>query len=403
MTAGSAYPASLDLDDAVVEIAARLEREGYDTWCVGGALRDRLLQDTSSDVDLATAAPPEVVQRIFPRTVPVGLRFGTVGVLDRRGALHEVTTFRRDVSTDGRHAVVAFGASLDEDLARRDFTINAIAYHPGRHEWRDPFGGRADLARGVVRAVGDPATRFREDYLRILRGLRFAARFGFTVDPATWTAARETIDGIARLSPERVRDEWTKSLLTARSIPALVASWHAVGAVRYWLTSLRPAADLPSHPLEPRDPTVLSTLLTGAPEAEWRSLRASNAVIERARAMAAAPPAPTAATAVAARRWLAVLGREDTARDLILLARYRTGETPGWVREVEGVRERREPISRADLAIGGRELLAAGLVRGGRAGPAVGRLLDHLLDVVLDAPERNTREALLQAAREWTG
>ena len=119
----------------------------------------------------------------------MGIKYGTVGVLDRTRVLHEVTTFRRDVATDGRHAVVAYGVSLEEDLARRDFTINAIAYHPLRHEWRDPFGGAARSGGALIRAVGDPAQRFREDYLRILRALRFAARFDFAIDPATWEAA----------------------------------------------------------------------------------------------------------------------------------------------------------------------------------------------------------------------
>src|SRR5688500_11342637 len=126
--------------------------------------------------------------------------------------MHEVTTFRRDVKTDGRHAVVEFGASLDEDLARRDFTINAIAHHPIRHEWRDLFEGQSDLGRGVIRAVGDAERRFQEDYLRILRAIRFATRFGFVIDPATWAAARAHAEGLKYLSGERVRAEWFRSL-----------------------------------------------------------------------------------------------------------------------------------------------------------------------------------------------
>jgi len=142
----------------VVEIAERLEQAGYETWCVGGAVRDALLGHPHLDWDLATSATPAQVRDLFGarRTIPVGAEFGTVGVLDRAGRLHEVTTFRRDVRTDGRHAEVEFGVSLDEDLARRDFTINAIAFHPLRRELRDPLGGREDLERGVVRAVGDP-------------------------------------------------------------------------------------------------------------------------------------------------------------------------------------------------------------------------------------------------------
>ena len=115
----------------------------------------------------------------------MGIDFGTVGVLDRNGRMHEVTTFRRDVQTDGRHAEVEFGVSLDDDLARRDFTINAIAYSPRLDEIRDPFGGLERPRRKIVRAVGDPDARMREDRLRALRAIRFAARFDFTIDAAT--------------------------------------------------------------------------------------------------------------------------------------------------------------------------------------------------------------------------
>src|SRR5689334_8142653 len=154
----------------VLEIANRLEDAGYEVWCVGGAVRDALLGHPDLDWDLATSATPEQVRELFGsrRTIPVGIDFGTVGVLDRHGTLHEVTTFRRDVKTDGRHAVVEFGVSLDDDLARRDFTINAIAYSPSKDELRDPFGGRADMQRRVVRAVGDADARMREDRLRAL-------------------------------------------------------------------------------------------------------------------------------------------------------------------------------------------------------------------------------------------
>ncbi|HEX5964090.1 MAG TPA: CCA tRNA nucleotidyltransferase, partial [Gemmatimonadales bacterium] len=197
----------LKIPEAILDIARKLEAAGFEAWCVGGNLRDALLEHPHSDYDIATSATPDQVQKLFPRTVEVGIKYGTVGVLDRTRALHEVTTFRRDVATDGRHAVVAYGASLEEDLARRDFTINAIAYHPLRGEWRDPFNGAGDLANRVVRAVGDPAQRFREDYLRVLRAIRFAARFGFTIDPPTWEAARAAAPGLRQLSAERVRDE----------------------------------------------------------------------------------------------------------------------------------------------------------------------------------------------------
>src|ERR1700681_2224392 len=150
------FPDRLPIPPEVLEIARKLEVAGYETWCVGGAIRDNLLDLENHDFDLTTAAPPQEVRRLVPRTVPVGIEHGTVAVLDQRDRLHEVTTFRKDIRTDGRHAVVEFGVSLTDDLARRDFTINAIAYHPQKHEWRDPFAGEADLEKRLIRSVGDP-------------------------------------------------------------------------------------------------------------------------------------------------------------------------------------------------------------------------------------------------------
>ncbi len=216
------FPPSLPIPPEVLAIAKKLEGAGHETWCVGGAVRDNLLGFENKDYDLATAARPEEVQQLFRRTFPVGIEHGTVAVLDRYNAPHEVTTFRRDIKTDGRHAVVEFGVELEEDLARRDFTINAIAYQPLRHEWRDPFGGEADIDAKKVRAVGDAEQRFREDYLRILRAIRFAARFDFQIEESTFEAAKSYADGLQHLSAERVRDEWFKGLATARRPSELV-------------------------------------------------------------------------------------------------------------------------------------------------------------------------------------
>src|SRR5512140_3523655 len=160
----------------VIEIASTPRAAGHEAWFVGGGVRDALLLQRGrarakpGDADIATSATPDQVRGLFRRTVPVGVEHGTVAVLDRHGVSHEVTTFRRDVKTDGRHAEVEFGVSLQEDLARRDVTINAIAVHPETGELVDPFNGRADLDAGLIRAVGDAAARFREDRLRVLRG-----------------------------------------------------------------------------------------------------------------------------------------------------------------------------------------------------------------------------------------
>ncbi len=392
------FPTTLPIPEEVLEIARRLEQAGYEAWCVGGALRDALLGDPHSDYDLATSATPEEVQALFRRTAAVGLKYGTVGVLDRRRTLHEVTTFRRDISTDGRHAVVAYGVALNDDLARRDFTINAMAYHPLRHEWRDPFDGATDLDLKLVRAVGDPAQRFREDYLRILRALRFAARFGFTIEPATWEAARAAASGLRQLSAERIRDEWFKGLRTARTLTELVSLWVSSGAAGVWLPELEPErlATLPSTATistQTRDPIVLTVLLCADPVSVLRRLKASNAEIDRAAALVTGPPAPETGDEPAVRRWLAQVG--GATGDLLALATIRAGGVPDWATAVQGIQQRGDPLTRSDLAISGSDLLSLGVT-----GPRVGEILTRLLDRVLENPALNARDTLLALARE---
>jgi tRNA nucleotidyltransferase (CCA-adding enzyme) len=392
------FPATLPIPEEVLEIARRLEQAGYEAWCVGGALRDALLGDPHSDYDLATSATPEEVQALFRRTAAVGLKYGTVGVLDRHRTMHEVTTFRRDVSTDGRHAVVAYGVALDDDLARRDFTINAIAYHPLRHEWRDPFHGANDLERRVVRAVGDPVQRFREDYLRVLRALRFAARFGFAIEPATWDAARAAASGLTQLSAERVRDEWFKGIRTARTLAELVSLWASSGAAGVWLPELESErlAALPSagaSSMQSRDPVVFTVVLCADPVEVLRRLKASNAEIDRAAALVTGPLAPDSTDEPIVRRWLALVG--DATRDLVALATIRAGHAPDWAAMVQRIQERGDPLTRSDLAITGNDLVSLGVT-----GPRVGEILTRLLDRALENPALNTRDTLLALARE---
>jgi tRNA nucleotidyltransferase (CCA-adding enzyme) len=392
------FPDSLPIPEEVLAIARTLEEAGFETWCVGGALRDALLGYQHADFDLATAATPDRVQSLFKRTAPVGEKYGTVGVLDRKRQVHEVTTFRRDVATDGRHAVVSYGVSLEDDLARRDFTINAIAYHPLRHEWRDPFGGELDLQRRVIRAVGTPAQRFREDYLRILRAIRFAARFRFSIDPLTWEAVIDGAEGLSRLSAERVRDEWFKGLVTAASLAELVRLWRESGAAATLIPELGHAspdvlARAEAANTGTRDPVLLTVLLVSDPAVVLRRLRASGAEIDRAAAMTAGPEAPEGADEPAVRRWLATVGK--AADDLIALWALRHGASPSWASIVQRIRQRGDPLTRGDLALGGSDLQALGMT-----GPRIGEVLAALLDQVLEDPSRNTRETLLSLARE---
>ena len=394
----------LDIPEPVVEIARRLEDAGFEAWCVGGALRDALLNEVpreydlgSTILDLATSATPQQVQRLFRRSVPIGVKYGTVGVFDSRGVLHDVTTFRRDVATDGRHAVVEYGASLEEDLARRDFTINAIAYHPVRHEWRDPFNGARDLESRVVRAVGDPAQRFREDYLRILRAIRFAARFDFTIEPATWEAARAAASGLRQLSAERVRDEWSKSLSTARSITQLVMLWVHVGAASAWIPELEGVGGFEKAYPDPlpgsRDPVLLTALLCSDPVVVLRRLKASNAEILRAAALLKGPEEPGSLDELSVRRWLARVG--PAADDLSMLWALRHGGDAPWRATMAEIRRRGDPLTRSDLAVSGTDLQALGT-----SGPQIGETLAVLLDRVLEDPSLNTRDMLLTLARK---
>ena len=382
------FPAQLPIPPEVLKIAQKLEDAGFETWCVGGAIRDNLLGVANHDFDLTTSAPPQAVQKVFKRTVPVGIDHGTVAVLDAHNTPHEVTTFRKDIQTDGRHAVVEFGVSLMDDLARRDFTINAIAYHPIRHEWRDPFQGAQDLEKKLIRSVGDPNWRFQEDYLRILRALRFSARFEFRIHPRTLEAAKANVQGLAQLSAERVRDEWFKGIQTARKVSRFVALWKDVGATRIWLPEMG-AGSTEQGAVDklPRDPVLITAYLAKDPASLLTRLKCSTKDIERGRAIGLwRDEYPDAKDVVATRRWLSRVGAY--ADDLLALL---PAPRSALRATVERIRAASEPLTLKDLAVKGDDLIAAGV----RPGPDVGEALARLLDEVLEDPSRNTREYLL--------
>jgi len=375
------FPAQLPIPTEVLKIAKKLEDAGFETWCVGGAIRDNLLGVANHDFDLTTAAPPQEVQKLFKRTVPVGIEHGTVVVLDADNKPHEVTTFRKDIETDGRHAVVAFGVSLMDDLARRDFTINAMAYHPIRHEWRDPFQGAQDLEKKLIRSVGDPNWRFQEDYLRILRALRFSARFEFRIHARTLEAAKANVQGLAQLSAERVRDEWFKGIQTAKKVSRLVALWKDIGAKRIWLPELGDAAGVDKLP---RDPVVLTAYIAKDPASLLTRLKCANRDIERGRAIGKwRDNYPEPKDPARVRRWMADVG--EHVDDLLI------GASDAVRKAVEKVRGDNPPLALKDLAVKGDDLIAAGV----RPGPDVGEALTRLLDEVLEDPSRNTKEYLL--------
>jgi len=194
-------------------IVQRLRADGHEALLVGGPVRDLVLGRPIKDFDIATSAPPRRVMRLFPRTVPVGVSFGVVLVIMPACQI-EVATFRAEEGyADGRHPDHVRFSTAEQDVRRRDFTINGLFYDPIDDRLIDRVGGLADLDAGLVRAIGDPRARFAEDHLRLLRALRFAARLGFTIEPATWQALTDLAGHITSVSAERVRDELT-TLLT---------------------------------------------------------------------------------------------------------------------------------------------------------------------------------------------
>ena len=416
---------------SVLDIADRLEKAGFEAWCVGGAIRDALLGGDPLDWDLASPATPEQVQALFgrKRTIPVGIAFGTVSVLDGEGIPHEITTFRRDVKTDGRHAEVEFGASLEDDLARRDFTINAIAFRPRTDELRDPFGGRADIEAGVVRAVGDASQRMREDRLRALRALRFASRYGFAIEPATLAAIRDSAPHLTRLSAERVQQELVKTMEQVARPGAALALWKEAGALDVLVPSLAALDDVGLATLDrlPRDgaqgrtvprrtsnriaalfmdvkPAVARASLTSLRfpkhEITWTAGMAERwAALGTPMASALAGGRPSDAQV---RRWLSAIGRTHVGGFMrIAEARWDAERAAGRaVPSPEAVRSLYRRLARArltdaievgDLAIGGDDLRSAGI----RAGPIYAKILHALLELVLESPARNTPEDLL--------
>ncbi|HEV7404925.1 MAG TPA: CCA tRNA nucleotidyltransferase [Chthoniobacteraceae bacterium] len=209
------------IETAAHAIVQRLQDAGYQALYAGGCVRDRLRGVEPHDYDIATDAKPEEVQRLFPRTVAVGAQFGVVCVMEA-GTEFEVASFRADgLYIDGRHPESVVFSSPEIDAQRRDFTINGLFFDPIRQELIDYVGGRRDLEAKVLRAIGKAADRFREDRLRMLRAVRFAATLGFEIEPATWAAVRENAAHIREVSPERIRDELVKIFTSPQRVRGL--------------------------------------------------------------------------------------------------------------------------------------------------------------------------------------
>lgn len=383
---------------SVGALAAQLESAGYEAWLVGGAVRDALLGLPVTDHDIATNATPDQVQQLFTRTVPTGIDHGTVTVLGFDAPI-EVTTFRKDVATDGRHATVEYTTNIREDLARRDFTINAMAYRPTTGALADPFNGRIDLTIGRIKAVGDPEQRFMEDYLRILRMVRFSHRLDFFVDTPTWAAAESLARHTEHLSVERVLQEWYKSLATAQDPTGLVQTWGDLELDKLHLGSH--VCSRPRPPQEERDPVLMTAYYLPnppGPDEALRRLKASKADLNRVTRVRDWERMWLEANPKFIRRWLSEAG-VDAVLDTLTLWRWQkpNDEHHARVREAYNqVITDRDPFEQRHLAIKGDELMAMGI-----HGRAVGETLRFLLACVLEEPKLNRSQNLQLLAQGY--
>ena len=399
------------LEPGAAALLDALHRAGFGAYAVGGCVRDSLLGLAPHDWDLCTAARPGQVMELFgeDRCIPTGLQHGTVTV-KRDGKLYEITTFRTEGRySDGRHPdSVAFVPDLREDLARRDFTINAMAYS-AEEGLCDPFGGREDLARGVVRAVGEPLRRFGEDALRILRLYRFAARFGFAIDEATEAAAKQLASHLDCVSAERIEEELNKLLaapqpgaylepeVLAFVLPELPP--EELTKARRWIDAL-PAG---TEQVSARWAALLLPLgETGARKALKR-LKCSNARIDGAAVLVreCGEKTPDALDkcdlCLQAKR---LLGKYDLHTVQQLTALW-TALAPEEKVSFDALRAEAEALTAqgaccriSQLAVNGRDLMAAGAA----PGPGLRRVLEALLEEVITGRLPNEKTELLAFA-----
>jgi len=399
---------TIRMDEGAAELLDTLHRAGYAAYVVGGCVRDSLLGLTPHDWDLCTSALPQQGMELFgeEKCIPTGLQHGTVTV-KQGGGLYEITTFRTEGTyTDGRHPdEVHFVPDVREDLARRDFTINAMAYN-AKEGLVDPFGGQADLQSGILRAVGVPHQRFTEDALRILRLYRFAARFGFAIDPPTAQAAQELCAHLDCVSVERIEEELAK-LLSAPA-PAAYLDEKILGVV---LPELSPEALAAAKPVvdacpagEQALPVRLAALLLSLGEdgtrRTLRRLRCSNACIEETAVLVreVVPGVPVSLNIYARR----LLGKYNLCT-VQRLAALGTALQPEHAADFAALSELAEQLNAdgvccriSQLAVNGRDLMAAGVP----AGPGIRKVMEALLDGVIREEYPNERQALLAAVQQ---
>lgn len=385
-----------------------LTDSGHEAYIVGGYVRDFVLGRDVKDIDIATSAAPEQVMERFAKTVPTGLQHGTVTVISN-GYAFEVTTFRKESEYEGfrRPKEVEFVRNLEEDLQRRDFTMNAMALDQERR-LIDPFGGKADMERGILRAVGEPSERFREDALRMLRCIRFAAEYGLEVEPRTWAALLEHAPLLQHIAMERVRMELERMvegshpLLALRmlaasgllrhakaplALPELPAELEALEQLA--APQLRWALLLRAQRMNAQDASRVLRQLTFS-RTKWENV---SAVLALDAELGQAQPSVTAWKRAAVRYGVetakAWLSMEQAVRAVVPDESVYLQHGAAWLEEMPAA-------SVKELAVSGSDLVRA---LGGKPGPWLGRMMAELLDRVALGELQNDTASLIEAAK----
>lgn len=438
----------MTLPTDVEKIISTLEASGHEAYAVGGCVRDCILSKTPHDWDITTSAQPKEVKGLFKKTFDTGIEHGTVTVLIGKTG-YEVTTYRIDGKyEDGRHpSEVVFTASLEEDLKRRDFTINAMAYNPTRG-LVDLFGGVEDLKKGIIKAVGNPIERFSEDALRMLRALRFAAQLGFDIEPATYEAIKTLAPSLSKISAERIQVELVKLITSAN--PGRMLDVYAAGLTAVFMPEFDEmmttkqntvhhkytVGEHSIHAMEAIEPdkTLRLTMLlhdVGKPSCRTtdengqdhfkghpgvsadmartilRRLKFDNdtstAVVNLVRNHDDRPEV----TPRNVRRMAIRVGEENMKAllavkiaDTLAQSDYQRQEKLEYIEDIRAtflqIQADQNCLKIKDLKINGKDLIAMGLPQSNK----IGIILKTLFDEVVDEPEKNHRDYLLMRARE---
>ena len=391
----------IDVPAPVAYILSRLNNAGHEAFAVGGCVRDAMMGREPNDWDITTSALPLQIKQCFRRTIDTGIQHGTVTVLLREGGF-EVTTYRIDgIYEDGRHPKeVSFTGDLREDLRRRDFTVNAMAYHP-ETGLVDVFGGQEDLQNKIIRAVGVPAERFEEDALRIMRAVRFAAQLDFAIEPATLAEVAAFAPRLSMISRERIQTELVKLLASGR--PDHFTLLMDTGIADVIMPGLKPHISrqlMERLPIVPADPQLrLAVLLADCPpeeaEAWLRDNKFDNATVFAVTHLIRHAAFPFSHDAAGVRRAVCLVKPEHFPSLLkVMRALGRTPDMDAIEALYNAVTAAGDCVTLKQLAVTGGDLIKAGI----RPGPGMGQILQQLLDMVLEDPSKNKKEQLLDAA-----